>query len=63
MECKKLYVDDIKPDNFAITSLIKNIYPSNDFHRFFIGEIVQCLSTDPILQEKNIKLDEEGDLI
>ena len=64
MECKKLYVDDLKSDNFMITNLVKDIYPSKDFHRFFIGEISDCLSTDVLLPEKDIKFEdkEENDL-
>ncbi len=58
MECKKLYVDDLKADNFVITNLIKDIYPSGDIHRFFIGEIIHCLGTDATLYEKDIKLEE-----
>lgn len=64
MECKKLYADNFKPENFVINSLIQKIYPTGDFHWFFIGEIIQCLSTDPLLQERGIKLEEDGnDLI
>jgi flavin reductase (DIM6/NTAB) family NADH-FMN oxidoreductase RutF len=59
MECKKLYVDDLKEENFVINSLVKDIYPSKDFHRFFIGEIVNCLCTDSLISEKVIKLDRE----
>jgi len=40
-ECKKLYADDLKPDNFLVQSLLGN-YPKNDFHRFYIGEIKNC---------------------
>lgn len=53
IECKKLYADSIKPDNFIQTSLIKDIYPQQDFHHIFIGEIKNCLSTDVINKEKN----------
>ena len=58
MECKKLYSDDIKAENFMISSLIKDIYPSMDFHRFFIGEIINCLSSEAIRTEKDIKLED-----
>jgi flavin reductase (DIM6/NTAB) family NADH-FMN oxidoreductase RutF len=52
LECKKLYVDKLNPDNFVQTSLIKDIYPQHDFHHIFIGEIKNCLSTDVIAKEK-----------
>lgn len=41
-ECQKLYADFIKKENFVVTELIKKIYPAEDFHRFFIGEITNC---------------------
>ncbi len=56
MECKKLYSDDLKAENFMISTLVKDIYPSKDFHRFFIGEIISCLSSESLLPEKDIKL-------
>ena len=43
LECKKLYFDDFKPENFLEPSIQKN-YPSNDYHRIYIGEIISCLS-------------------
>jgi flavin reductase (DIM6/NTAB) family NADH-FMN oxidoreductase RutF len=58
MECKKLYFDDIKPGNFILANLPKNIYPTGDFHRFFIGEITNCLTTDINLQMKDLKIEE-----
>ncbi len=36
--CKKLYSGDILKDGFIDTSLLSN-YPSNDFHKMYIGEI------------------------
>jgi flavin reductase (DIM6/NTAB) family NADH-FMN oxidoreductase RutF len=38
-ECRKLYYDDIKPELFQAFE-IEKIYPTKDYHRFFIGEIV-----------------------
>jgi len=40
--CKKIYFQDINPDNFTDNSIIKN-YPQNDFHRMFIGEIISII--------------------
>lgn len=42
IDCKKIYADDIKPDNFIENHLIDKIYPTRDFHRFYIGEIINC---------------------
>jgi hypothetical protein len=42
LECRKLYADDIKPNAFVDTLLDKEIYPTKDHHRFYIGEIVGC---------------------
>lgn len=39
-ECRKLYVEDIKPSNFKDKSLEKKIYSKKDYHRLYIGEIV-----------------------
>jgi flavin reductase (DIM6/NTAB) family NADH-FMN oxidoreductase RutF len=41
-ECKKLYFSDLDPTHFLDPSIFGN-YPLNDFHRFYIGEIVKCL--------------------
>ncbi|NMA65759.1 MAG: flavin reductase family protein [Clostridiaceae bacterium] len=39
IECKKLYFQDIEPDNFLDPSIMKN-YPKKDFHRVYVGEII-----------------------
>ena len=41
-ECRKLYCQDLKPENFVIPEIATLNYPSKDFHRLFIGEIVNC---------------------
>jgi flavin reductase (DIM6/NTAB) family NADH-FMN oxidoreductase RutF len=38
--CRKLYADFIRPENFIDQSLIDENYPSKDFHRQYVGEIV-----------------------
>ena len=43
-ECKKLYADFIKRENFIVSDIINKLYPGQDFHRFYIGEIVNCYS-------------------
>jgi flavin reductase (DIM6/NTAB) family NADH-FMN oxidoreductase RutF len=42
LECRKLYADFLKQDNFIGYGIIEKNYPNRDFHRFFIGEIVGC---------------------
>lgn len=42
MECRKLYFGDIDPANFLDKKLLRN-YTANDFHRLYIGEIVECI--------------------
>ena len=42
VECKKLYFQDIKPENFIDPQIEKN-YKSNDYHRMYIGEIISCI--------------------
>jgi flavin reductase (DIM6/NTAB) family NADH-FMN oxidoreductase RutF len=44
-ECRKLYADFIKPENFLVQDIIAKNYPEQDFHRFYIGEIVNCYSS------------------
>ena len=43
LECRKLYAQDIKPDSFIDTTLPGQVYPRQDYHRMFIGEITRCL--------------------
>lgn len=45
VECKKIYFDDIKPENFLDQTINSN-YPKKDYHRYYIGEIVKVLSLD-----------------
>ncbi len=41
-DCKKLYYDDIDPDKFLDPDIHK-VYPAKDYHRMYIGEIIDCL--------------------
>ncbi|MBN1415565.1 MAG: flavin reductase [Bacteroidales bacterium] len=45
-ECRKMYADYIKPENFIMQDIIKKNYPGLDFHRFYIGEILNCYSRE-----------------
>ena len=42
LECRKLYYNDLDPENFVIPEIAHQNYPTKDFHRFYIGEIVNC---------------------
>lgn len=42
IECRKLYFDDIKPEQFVDLEIDGSIYPTKDYHRFYIAEIVNC---------------------
>jgi flavin reductase (DIM6/NTAB) family NADH-FMN oxidoreductase RutF len=41
-ECRKLYFGDLKKENFIVPEIAFMNYPASDFHRFYIGEIVNC---------------------
>jgi flavin reductase (DIM6/NTAB) family NADH-FMN oxidoreductase RutF len=41
MECRKIYYQDLDPKNFLDKVIEKN-YPLKDYHRMYIGEIVNC---------------------
>lgn len=47
LECRKIYFDDIKPEFFQVFD-IEKIYPAKDYHRFYIGEIIQAWEKKPI---------------
>jgi len=42
LDCKKIYYQDITPANF-LDARIHTEYPIKDYHRMYIGEIVNCL--------------------
>jgi flavin reductase (DIM6/NTAB) family NADH-FMN oxidoreductase RutF len=41
--CKKLYVGAIQPDGFLDPALAETNYPNKDFHKVYIGEIIDVL--------------------
>lgn len=43
IECKKIYHEFLKEENFIETNIPLKIYPTKDFHRVYIGEIMTCL--------------------
>jgi len=42
LECRKLYADFLREENFLVKNIIAKNYPQKDFHKFFIGEIAGC---------------------
>ncbi len=44
LECRKIYQDNLKKENFLIPEIATKNYPKEDFHRFYMGEIIQVLS-------------------
>ncbi|MBP7866558.1 MAG: flavin reductase [Acidobacteria bacterium] len=43
LECRKLHSQDLDPSRFLDPSILGN-YPDRDFHRLYIGEILNCLT-------------------
>lgn len=48
--CRKLYWQDMDPSHF-VDGQIEQHYPQKDYHRMYIGEIVEALA------ERAIKMD------
>ncbi len=42
LECKKLYVSDLKAENFLDQTIIKRWYPEKDFHRAYVLQILKA---------------------
>ncbi len=38
--CKKVYTDNLNPDNFLDNSIMDN-YPKKNYHKFYMGEIIE----------------------
>ena len=45
LECRKLYFTDIDPEHF-LDPVINRNYPLADYHRLYIGEIMNCLQKE-----------------
>ena len=45
LECRKMYWDDIHPQNFLDLKIDKN-YPLKDYHRIYFGEILALFGED-----------------
>jgi flavin reductase (DIM6/NTAB) family NADH-FMN oxidoreductase RutF len=42
IECKKIYFEDINPENFA-DRLINRNYPNKDYHRMYVGKVITSM--------------------
>ena len=42
MVCKKIYFQQITPANFLDPKIEEN-YPDKDYHRMYVGEVMECL--------------------
>ncbi len=51
VECRKMYWDDFKPENFTDLSIDKN-YPLKDYHRMYFGEIIGIAGNDSYLTQQ-----------
>jgi len=45
LECRKIYRDDLKPE-FFLDPTIQGNYPTKDYHRFYLGEVVAIFGTE-----------------
>ncbi|MBE6373240.1 MAG: flavin reductase family protein [Lentisphaerae bacterium] len=45
LECRKVYQDKFLPEGFLDPAIGAKIYPGNDYHQFFAGEIVRIAGT------------------
>ena len=44
LECRKVYVQDLKGENFVVPEFDGQFYAAKDYHRLYVGEIVRCLT-------------------
>ena len=43
IECRKLYAQDLNASSFIDTDIRADVYAADDFHRVYVGEIVQVI--------------------
>jgi flavin reductase (DIM6/NTAB) family NADH-FMN oxidoreductase RutF len=43
IECRKLYAQDLNASSFVDTDIRADVYAAEDYHRVYVGEIVQVL--------------------
>jgi len=44
IECRKIYSDIIRNDKFIDAMIPLDIYPTQDYHHIYVGEILQCFT-------------------
>jgi flavin reductase (DIM6/NTAB) family NADH-FMN oxidoreductase RutF len=44
VECRKLYAQDLQKDCFTRPEIDTEIYPAEDYHRCYVGQVVRCLT-------------------
>ena len=42
LECKKLYADFLKEDDFLDKKIVDSLYGQKDFHKMYVAEIVHA---------------------
>ncbi len=45
IKCKKIYSQDLEAQNFLVPDIDEH-YLAKDYHRLYIGEIIECLTKD-----------------
>lgn len=48
IECKKIYFQDMEPENF-LADYIGDCYPQKDYHRIYFGEILSVSAEDEFI--------------
>jgi len=43
LECRKMYFQDIQPEQFLDESIDSKYYPEKDYHRMYVGEVLRVL--------------------
>lgn len=52
-ECRKLYVDKFNGKNFLDKGIVKDCYPSRDYHVIFIAEVLRVEGTSEFRRNPN----------
>jgi flavin reductase (DIM6/NTAB) family NADH-FMN oxidoreductase RutF len=59
IECEKIYADFLKGDGFLDKSIIEKMYPNKDFHKVYVGKILnvweQKITTKKQCHEQAVK--------
>ncbi|MBC8207094.1 MAG: flavin reductase [Kiritimatiellales bacterium] len=46
LECRKLYFQDINPQQFLDPAIDSKYYPEKDYHRMYVGEVLRVLKRE-----------------